>query len=159
LRPPQLSGRLNATSTIAGTKDAPDVSAEFKVDQGGFRQFRYESFGGTMKYDNAGITVDSRLQQNPNTWLLANGFLPKALFSNSGDKGARIDFHIDSSPIDLGLVQGFTTALTDVRGTVHAKVDVSGTADDPQPRGAITVQNAAFTSAPTGVTYTDLDGE
>ena len=30
----------------------------------------------------------------------------------------QIDFHIDSTPIDLGLVQGFTTALTNVTGTL-----------------------------------------
>ena len=30
----------------------------------------------------------------------------------------RIDLHVDSSPIDLGLVQGFTTALTNVKGTL-----------------------------------------
>src|SRR5205814_940161 len=65
----------------------------------------------------------------------------------------------DSSPIDLGVVQGFTTALTNVKGTLQAKLDVTGAADDPHPNGGITIQNAAFTVAPTGVTYTDLDGQ
>jgi translocation and assembly module TamB len=69
------------------------------------------------------------------------------------------DLHVDSSPIDLGIVQGFTTQLTNVKGTVQAKIDVTGAADDPHPLGSVTVQNAAFTVAPTGVVYTDLDGE
>ena len=35
--------------------------------------------------------------------------------------GDRIDLHVDSTPIDLGLVQGFTTALTKVTGTLQAQ--------------------------------------
>ena len=82
LREPQLSGRLNASSTISGTKEAPDVQAEFKIEQGGFRQFKYDSFGGTVNYSGAGITVDSRLEQGPTTWLAAKGYVPLALFWN-----------------------------------------------------------------------------
>jgi len=170
LREPQLSGRLNATSTISGTKEAPDVKAEFKIEQGGFRQFKYDSFGGNVIYAGEGITVDSRLQQNPTTFLSAKGYVPLALFkpgtaeSRAAAHGApfapedRIDFHVDSSPIDVGLVQGFTTALKDVSGTVQAKLDVGGSAADPHVEGGVTLQNARFTVVPTGVTYTNLDG-
>jgi translocation and assembly module TamB len=168
LRPPQLSGRLNATSTIAGSKDAPSVNAQFQIVQGGFRQFKYDSFGGTIDYGGRGVTVDTRLQQNPTTWITAKGYVPTAAFKaiQSGAPRAHheaaredsFDLHIDSSPIDVGLVQGFTTALTNVRGTMQAKVDVTGAADDPHPNGEITVANAAFTVEPTGVSYTDLDG-
>jgi translocation and assembly module TamB len=55
-------------------------------------------------------------------------------------------------------VQGFTTALKDVTGTVQAKLDVKGAVGDPRPDGNVTVQNGAFTVEPTGVNYTDLSG-
>jgi hypothetical protein len=170
LRPPQLSGRLSATSTIDGSKDAPHVKAEFKVEQGGFQQFKYDTFGGTVDYAGKGVTVDTRLQQNPTTWLTAKGYLPVALFrGGAAESGAKasgaaasredsIDFHVDSSPIDLGLVQGFTTAVKDVKGTLQAKLDVTGAADDPRPSGVITVQNGAFLVTPTNVPYTNLNG-
>jgi autotransporter translocation and assembly factor TamB len=170
LREPQLSGRLNATSTISGTKEAPDVEAEFKIEQGGFRQFRYDAFGGTVAYRGQGLTVDARLEQNPTTWLAAKGYLPLALFkpqtaeSRAAAHGAevdpadRIDFHVDSSPIDIGLVQGFTTSLKDVTGTLQAKLDVAGSAADPHAEGLVTVENGTFTVVPTGVTYSNLGG-
>jgi len=41
---------------------------------------------------------------------------------------------------------------------MEAHLNVTGTAADPAPDGAITVQNAAFRVEPTGVTYTDLEG-
>jgi hypothetical protein len=169
LRPPQLSGRLNATGTVTGTKDDPHVNAEFKVEQGGFRQFKYDSFGGTMNYGGKGLDVDARLQQNPTTWIEAKGYVPVAAFqSGTNAEGShrtavaredRFDLHIDSSPIDLGLVQGFTTELTNVTGTMQAKVDVTGAADDPHPNGVVTVQNGAFLVKSTGVPYTNLDAK
>jgi len=70
----------------------------------------------------------------------------------------RIDLHVDSSPIDLGLVQGFTTALTNVTGTMQAKIDVGGSAADPHPTGAVTLADGAFTVGATGVAYTHLKG-
>ena len=81
LREPQLSGRLTATGTVSGTKDAPRTTAEFKVTQGGFRDFHYESFNGTVDYAGKGLTVDTRLQQNATTYLTAKGYVPVAAFS------------------------------------------------------------------------------
>jgi dienelactone hydrolase len=75
LRPPQLTGRLNASSTITGTQDAPHVKADFQVNEGGFRQFRYDMLSGTADYAGKGITLDARLQQNPTTWATAKGYV------------------------------------------------------------------------------------
>jgi autotransporter translocation and assembly factor TamB len=154
LRPPQLSGRLTADARIRGSKAAPDVDARFTIAQGGFRQFKYDSLGGTVAYADKGVTVDARLQQNPTTFLEAKGYAPISIDA----KRSQYDLHVESTPIDLGVVQGFTTAVTNVTGTLQAKVDVTGAADDPRPTGTIAVDKAAFTVEATGVKYTELDG-
>jgi autotransporter translocation and assembly factor TamB len=164
LRPSQFTGRLSASSTITGTIDAPHLNAEFRINQGGFRQFHYDTLIGTAEYGGRGITLDTRLQQSPTTFMTAKGYVPVALFhggASSGPDGTvppedRIDLHIDSSPIDLGIVQGFTTALTKVGGALQATVDVGGSAGDLRPTGTITVQDGVLTVAPTGVSYTGL---
>jgi translocation and assembly module TamB len=160
LRPPQLSGRLNAVSTITGTKDALKADTQFTIAKGGFRKFQYDSFGGTVSYTAKAMTLDTKLQQNPTTWLDVKGRVPTALFSSTGSSSSEpIDLFVDSTPIDAGLVQGFTTSLINVTGTLEAHLHVIGSAADPHPNGAITVQNAAFTLVPNGVVYTDLDGK
>ncbi len=168
LRPPQLSGRLNASSTITGSKAAPAVKADFKVDAGGFRQFHYDTLAGTVDYAGKGLNLDARLQQNPTTWIEAKGYVPAAAFRATNAERAhhvaaagedQFDLHVDSSPIDLGLVQGFTSSLTNVKGTLQAKIDVTGAADDPHPNGAISVENATFKVEPSGVVYTELTGK
>jgi autotransporter translocation and assembly factor TamB len=76
LREPQLTGRLNASAKVAGTKEAPSVDAKFTIDHGAFRQFKYDSLGGTAIYAASGVDVDARLQQNPTTWLTVKGYAP-----------------------------------------------------------------------------------
>src|SRR5262249_21196861 len=71
----------------------------------------------------------------------------------------RVDLHVESTPIDLGLVQGFTTELTNVRGTLQAKLDIVGSAADPHPTGLVTLQNGAFTVVATGVPYSEVEGK
>jgi translocation and assembly module TamB len=83
---------------------------------------------------------------------------PNETVAAAASPAERIDLTIDSSPLGLGLVQGFTTALTDVRGTVEAHVRVEGTAAEPRPTGAITIADGALTVQPTGVSYAYING-
>jgi len=173
LREPQFSGRLNASAAVSGTKAAPAASGKFEVNGGGFRQFRYDTLGGTVDYATSGLTLDARLQQNATQWITAKGHLPSALFSAPKEEAAAnesghvepatpeesVDLTIESSPLDLGLVQGFTTAVKDVKGTVEAHVRVTGSAQDPHPSGTIAVANGGMTVDQTGVTYSNIAGK
>jgi autotransporter translocation and assembly factor TamB len=186
LREPQLTGRLNGNASVhaasepqsngdaavaSSLKKIPQVDADFQITQGGFRQFRYETFGGTIQYRGKGMTVDAKLQQSPTTYITAKGYVPTALFTAVSDAereaahGAsavpedRVDLHIESTPIDLGLIQGFTSELTNVTGTFQAKLDVIGSAADPHPVGLLTLQKGAFTVTSTGVPYNTVEGK
>ena len=163
LRPPQLSGRLNATGDVTSDGapgSTPQVKADFNIEKGGFRKFQYDSFGGTVNYAGNAMTLDTKLQQSPAAWLDVKGRVPTALFSSTGSGLSEpIDLFVDSTPIDAGLVQGFTTSFTNVTGTLEAHVHVTGSAGDPRPDGTITIQNAAFRFEPNGVPYTQLDGK
>ena len=164
LRDPQLSGSLDLSANVVGTAEGLEASGEFRVTDGAFQQVPYQSFGGTVHYADGVVAFDTRLQQNAEQWLTAKGHLPTALFQASAETAGEdaavdlVDLTVDSSPIDLGLVQGFTTALTDVSGTLEAHVRLSGTVAAPEPSGAITIQGGALTVVPTGVSYHDLSG-
>jgi translocation-and-assembly-module (TAM) inner membrane subunit TamB-like protein len=171
LREPRLSGRLNASGAVTGTTEEPHFKGDFKVNQGGFRQFHYDTFGGTVNYTGRGMTLDVTLQQNPTTFITAKGYVPTAVFkapsaeeraaAHSAVAGAedRIELHVESTPIDLGLVQGLTTELTNVTGTFQANLDITGSAADPHPTGQVTFDKGAFTIPATGVNYTNVAGK
>ncbi len=122
LRPPQFNGRIDATGTLRGTRQALQGNAEFQVNKGSFRKFQYETFAGTVDYKGQGLTVDTKLQQNATQWLTAKGLRAASALRSSRKRGDtlgcrltassvapedRVDLTIDSSPIDLGVIQGF----------------------------------------------------
>ena len=80
--------------------------------------------------------------------------------SNAPDAAtAQIDLTVDSSPINLGVVQGFTSAITDVTGSFEAHLKIAGTAADPQPSGVVTLDKGAVSVDAAGVRYTNIDGK
>jgi translocation and assembly module TamB len=171
LRAPQFTGRLNATARVSGSRQTPQADGEFAIANGGFRNFKYDTFSGTARYSGKGLTIDTRLQQNPQHWITAKGYLPAALFSRPSSAPRaetthiasvapedQIDLLVDSSPIDLGIVQGFTTALTDVTGSFEAHLRVTGSADDPHPTGVVTIDKGFAEVVPVGVRYRNITG-
>jgi hypothetical protein len=166
-QPGQVAGRLNANATITGSTSAPHVAGEFNLTQGAFRQFKFESFGGKVDYADPGVNVDVKLQQNPNAWITAKGFAPVSTFRpnppemghehQAASTGEEIDIQVQSSTIDLGLVQGFTSAISNVTGTLQANFKVTGSGYDPHLDGAIEVKNGGFAVPDLGTTYTGLD--
>ena len=173
LRPPQFSGRLNASAIVSGTRTAPTATAEVDVTNGGFKQFAYDSLHGVVTYRAPTVTIDARLQQNAAQWLTAKGSVPASLLTQASaglnqDAPAHVEVDvstdqialtIDTSSIGLGVLNGFTTAVTDVAGTVEAHLTIAGAASDPHPSGAIVIANGALKVPATGVTYDHIAGQ
>ena len=161
-----IAGRLSASATVAGRTDALRANGKFALVQGAFKNFKFESLGGTVDYAGNGMNVDVRLQQNPQAWLTAKGYVPKALFEPSGDRegghvapapGEEINLEVASSQIDLGVVQGFTSYVTDVTGVLQANIKVTGSAHDPHMDGAVDIRGGALTIPDLGTAYTGID--
>ena len=162
-----IAGRLNASATVAGRTDAIRAEGEFALTQGAFREFKFESFGGAVEYGGPGMNVDVRLQQTPQAWLTAKGYVPKALFTKDEHPaghgheaprpGEAIDLQVASSKIDLGVIQGFTSYVTKVTGALQANIKVTGSAHDPHMDGAIDIRGGALTIPDLGTAYTGID--
>jgi hypothetical protein len=160
-----FTGRLDADAKISGSAKAPAVSGHAAVSNGGFQQFKYQSLTADATYTGGRVGIDARLVQVPGTELTVKGTLPvSALRPNppgAGDhteaaQGDAIDLTIKSTRVDLGIVQGFTRALTNVTGTMEADVRVTGSGLDPHLQGYIDLQNGAFGVVDAGVTFSGL---
>jgi translocation and assembly module TamB len=167
----RVEGILDATATVRGTMQEPRVDAQFTVAQGAFSAFTYSSLGGTVQYGAEGLQFDTRLAQTADAWITARGTLPAAFFApqeESADTSAAVheepapgegvDIVIESSPLDLAIVQGFVPQLSEVSGTLQTDVRITGTRRDPHFDGYVDIRNGSFTIAeltPDG--YTGLD--
>lgn len=160
-----FTGRLDADAKISGSAKAPEVSGHAAVANGGFQQFKYQSLTADATYTAGRVGIDARLVQVPGTELTVKGTLPvSALRPNPTGPGGHseaaageaIDLTIKSTRVDLGIVQGFTTALTNVTGTMEADVRVTGSAVDPHLKGYVDFQNGAFGVPQAGVAFSGL---
>jgi autotransporter translocation and assembly factor TamB len=159
-----LSGRLDADAKIQGSAKAPSVSGHVEVADGAFQQFKYQSLVADGTFANRRIGIDAKLVQSPGVELTAKGSVPlSALEANpigttahAEAAGDAIDLHLQSTRIDLGIVQGFTNQVTNVTGTLQADVRVTGTGADPHLNGYVDVQNGAFDVVQAGTNFTGL---
>lgn len=160
-----FTGRLNGTATLKGTAGAPDVNGHLAVDNGAFQQFKYQSLtaDGTFAHDRIGI--DARLVQAPGVELTAKGTVPLSALkprpAGPHDHVAvpadeNIDLRVQSTRIDLGIVQGFTNMVANVTGTVQADVTVTGSGADPHLKGYVDFQNGAFAVPDAGVRFSGM---
>jgi autotransporter translocation and assembly factor TamB len=158
-----LSGRLSANAKITGTVDAPTVDGHAEVRNGGFRDYRYQSLVADVDYTGNRIGFDARLQQSATEFITARGSVPRTLFRPSGGEhvaasaGDQIDLRLQSNALGLGFVQGLTTLVTNVRGTIQADLAVTGSGLDPHVAGTIDIKAGAFSVPSVGVSYTGLD--
>jgi autotransporter translocation and assembly factor TamB len=162
----RLAGRLNADAVVTGPVKEPRAEGQFALTKGAFRQFMFDSLSGKVDYVGRGMKVDVRLQQTPQAWLTATGYAPLTLFRRNPEgtegheapaAGEAIDIQIASSQIDLGVVQGFTSYVTNVTGVLQANVRVTGSGHDPHLDGAIDIRGGTFEIPDLGTAYTGLD--
>jgi hypothetical protein len=163
----RLAGRLDANATVSGTTAAPRVAGDFTLSQGAFRNFKFMSFGGKVDYQGKGMTLDVRLDQDAKSWLTAKGFAPVTLFQPTpkameGEHttpalGEAINLEVASSQIDLGVVQGFTSYVTNVTGTLQANFTITGSGYDPHVDGAIDIKGGSFAAPDLGTSFSGLD--
>ena len=160
-----FSGRLDADAKIAGSAKSPEVTGHFAVANGGFQSFKYQSLVADGSYAKDRISLDARLVQTPGVELTAKGSLPMSAL-RSAPAGAvqhaeaaaadAIDLRVQSTRMDLGIIQGFTKELTNVVGTLQADVHVTGSGADPHLTGYVDVQNGGFGVVQAGVTFSGM---
>ncbi len=95
--------------------------------------------------------------------MTARGTVPTTVFQTA--KGAHvaatpedaIDVRVQTPSLNLGVIQGFTTAVTQVGGTLEADVRITGSGSDPHVVGFIEIRDGAFAVPRFGTSYSGLD--
>jgi autotransporter translocation and assembly factor TamB len=158
-----LSGRITADARISGSTSAPKLDGTVSINNGGFKSYHYDSL--TVKADYAGtrIGIDAALQQSATESVTAKGSVPTSLFQPSPGvghvepaPGEAIDLQIKSTALNLAAVQGLTTQVTNVTGTLEADIHVGGSGQDPHFQGYVDIKNGGFGVPAAGGTFSGL---
>jgi uncharacterized protein involved in outer membrane biogenesis len=158
-----FSGRLTADATVAGTLAKPRIDGKLEVRDGGFQNYKYQSLVATVDYDGPKLALDATLQQAPDVSITAKGTVPMSAFEKgAGEHVAAtpddmFDLRVQSSAINLGVLQGFTTVIANIGGTLQADVRVTGSGRDPHLEGFMEIRDGAFGVPRFGTSYSGLD--
>jgi autotransporter translocation and assembly factor TamB len=160
-----ITGTLDASARITGTSKLPAVDGRVDIANGGVAQFKYQALSATAKYGDNRVVLDAKLTQSPGVELDAAGTIPlTALRRNppwvtghiEASPGDQLDVRVKSSRINLAIVQSFTTAVTDVTGTVEADVHVTGSGEDPHFTGFAALEDGGFSVPDAGTKFSGL---
>jgi translocation and assembly module TamB len=149
----QVSGLLNATAQVRGTRSDPQVQADFSVTGGSVQGVAFESLTGKANYAGRAVDLDARLQENPSAVLTAVGLVPLPSGPGERSRTEAFDLNVKSTTIDLGLFQAATTQVTALSGQMQADLHLGGTIASPALNGQLNVTNAGFSVPATGVIY------
>jgi len=159
-----LGGRLTANAVISGTLAQPIVDGHVEIADGRFQGYTYQSLVADVDYSERRVTLDALLQQAADVAITAKGVVPTTAFAGDSH-GAHvepttadvIDVRIHTSSLNLGVIQGLTTAVTNVAGTLQADVHVTGSGRDPHLEGFIEISDGGFAVPRAGTSYSGLD--
>jgi autotransporter translocation and assembly factor TamB len=158
-----FSGRLTADATITGNLKSPTVDGNVQVVEGGFKNYRFQSLVADVDYSDNRVTLDATLQQQPGVAVTAKGTMPTSVFERSTGEHETptatesMDVRLQTANLNLGIIQGFTSAVSDVGGTLSAEVHVTGTGRDPHAVGYIEIAGGAFSVPRFGTSFSGLD--
>jgi translocation and assembly module TamB len=158
-----FSGRLTADATITGSIGEPSVDGKIEVTDGGFQTYKYQSLVADVDYTGKVTKLDATLQQAPGIAITARGTVPASFFQRStgghvaGTPDDAIDVRLQTPALNLGVIQGFTTAVTQVGGTLEADVRLTGSGRDPHVVGYVEIKDGAFAVPRFGTSYSGLD--
>ena len=159
-----LGGKLTADAVVKGNMSQPVVDGHVEVADGRFQGYAYQSLVADVDYGDRRVLLDATLQQAPGIAITAKGAVPMSAFQQTQSEGHvapsandAFDLQIKTASLDLGVVQGLTTTVTNVGGRLAADVYVGGSGRDPHLRGFIEISDGGFAVPQFGTAYSGLD--
>ena len=158
-----LTGRVSLDAHVEGTATDPRVSGKVDLANATYGGTAVPEVHGTFAYANRQLTTNARaVDSTGRTVATVNGTIPVD-FALSGVTGSRlldlpINVTLGSDSLPITLIPQFTSAITDVSGRAIGKVTIGGTLKRPALNGAVTVSDAQFKLAATGVFFKQVNG-
>ena len=159
-----LLGSINLNADITGNVENPLIDAKVDIDSVTYRSKNLGALKGNFDYKEKSISIDLRfidsLENYNNPQLLITGSLPVDLSLTAEGKSSKNN--LNNAPLNLKLIAdnfnlaSFANVLPDIRelrGILTGKLNVSGTFNNVDPEGTLTLKNVAFIADANNLEY------
>lgn len=154
----ELTGKLNATATLAGDIANPQAVGELQLTDGTLNQKAVESALGSFSYADARLNFGSNVVASGPEPITITGSVPFQLpFATvKPDNQIRLDVNVQND--GLALLNLFTNSVAWKDGQGQVQLQVRGTTQQPLATGIATVNNATITAEALPEPLTDVTG-
>ena len=155
-----IGGSLHVDIAVGGTSAAPTFQGTTSVADLAFGELGSPFVQGIVNYADRLLDANLLMWKTGVPVLRVEGHLPLDLALQQVRRrqlDGPLSVRVIADSTDLSLVEAFTRNLRSVRGTMRADVEVTGTWDRPELRGAVKLQDVAATVPALGVRYEDVN--
>ncbi|MDQ8165494.1 MAG: translocation/assembly module TamB domain-containing protein, partial [Gemmatimonadota bacterium] len=160
--PVGLTGRINAEATVAGTRDAPTISARATVSEMRSADRDRPSLALDVKYAAQRLGVDLQATLDGRRVLDLRGDVPLNLaLRDVGDRvvDAPMSLRLRTDSLGLAAFEGVAPRVTALTGQLNAALDIGGTLRRPRGRGTVAITGGAFDIPRYGIEARALEAE
>ena len=135
--PPELAldGLVNATASIAGTKDNPQARGEIRIDDASLNDTSIQSTKGSFNYKQSRLefSASSIIAADADPLILRGGIPYQLPFAKAKPKNDRLELQLNVKDKGLALLDIFSRGeLKWIDGSGRIALDITGILDDPK---------------------------
>jgi translocation and assembly module TamB len=156
--PVDFTGQVNATATLAGSRQNPQVAGELQLADATLNQKQVESAQGSFSYANARLTFSSNVVVAAHP-IAITGSVPYSLpFTSVKPDSEQIRLDVNVQNEGLALLNLLTDQVAWEGGQGQVQLQVRGTLKQPVPTGIATINNATISAQALSEPLTDVTG-
>ncbi|HEY9750736.1 MAG TPA: translocation/assembly module TamB domain-containing protein, partial [Allocoleopsis sp.] len=156
--PVDITGKLNATATLAGSLVNPQAVGELSLVEGTLNGTDIQTARGSFNYNNARLNFGSTVVVTGPEPLTVSGSIPAALPFSIPPTSNEISLNVDVKNEGLSLLNALTPQVAWVEGQGQVNLQVRGTLEQPIATGIATFQDATFRAQALPEPLTNVNG-
>jgi TamB, inner membrane protein subunit of TAM complex len=149
----RATGTAEGVLKMTGTLADPAVTATMKVTDGSVANVPFVLAAAEVGFRERRLSIDGRVEEPRGNALFVTGSVPTA-----ADAGS-MDLRVNTSEINLALVQAFTSHVDSVQGLAAIKLHATGPLSGPSLTGRVAISGGGLRVVPTGVTYSAINAD
>jgi translocation and assembly module TamB len=157
-----LGGHVELSLTVHGPAEDAEIIGEFLIDEPQYGAMELTRVEGRVDYANRRAAFEIDGWDGTRAALHAAGETPVDLgFVGVEDRipDGPLDVTISADSLDAAIALSYVTTLEQVAGVVSGDVHIGGTTAEPEPDGALTLRDGAWSIEAIGVRHERVDGD
>ncbi len=156
-----LGANLNLKAEVTGNFSEPVMSLAFTADSVSFRGRNFGNLYSNINYLNENLAVDVKFLDNLKLTgkpaLTINGNIPVNLAFNGVqkrvEKSREVNLKLTAKDFNLGAFGNILPQLDKLQGNLKANVDLTGSLENLNPSGYMTIDRASFVAQGNNLQY------